>query len=375
MLLLLACSSPDPAAHAQGWFELLAAGEDDQAWELLDSPSYAPGWDEEHFGLRVDRLKLRQALTITKAEVRHHEAPPSEPLDHALLRFITNLDGIGDVEGELADGRVVSLMVQRSGVVSDLTIGSTTLIPSHDYEVIPRAPPLDEPLPMTALKGSWEHRGTTPFLVVDGVADFSFGGATFLVDSRCQTADGLWMRQSTQSTRSNLDPGPNAVHLMSAQQEQSPLCEVLLEMSEQDGRRQGRYCLREGVLEQGECPERPVLRGREVVATDLTTTVDRGGASVHYTLYAPTLPEQHGDQSASITTVLACSNRRSVHRRPIDRSWLEPGEVRRFGSIYTDDLQPPCEVSLSYARWDDYFIEEKPLYTGCFDGELHPGGC
>ena len=132
-------------------------------------------------------------------------------------------------------------------------------------------------------------------------------------------------------------------------------------MGQEDGVRVGEFCLRESTLETGACPEKPV-GDRGIQALDVTVDVSEGGASVHYTLYATELPEQYGEQSASIKTTLACANLARTHGRPINRSWLEPGEYRRLGSIFTDDLSGPCEVELKYSIWDDYHLDETVLY-------------
>jgi hypothetical protein len=92
--------------------------------------------------------------------------------------------------------------------------------------------------------------------------------------------------------------------------------------------------------------------------------VDAGerGGSVHYTLWAEALPEQYGDRHANITTTLTCENTSKKHSRPIDASWLAPGEYRRLGSIYTDEFSPPCTAELTYTEWDTYHLDKELLY-------------
>lgn len=356
LLALMACSSAPPhQGHVERWFDALVDGDDHAAWVRLEEVFHPPEWDEEHFSLRIDRLGMRSEAVDVEVEVRNATPPPNEGIAHRLNRWAVNRQGVADVTATLENGKKVTLVVQKNGDVSEVTLGaSTTLIPVERYHVIPLPPPLDEPLPLSEVSARIDDRGR---LWMTARPNVSGGSASFLVDTRC-LLDERWMRHATQSTRQLVQP---SIELSSSIGGLSPLCSIQLVMGQEDGRRVGDYCLRSGRLTAGACSETPTVR-EGIGVLDVEVDAGEHGGSVHYTLWAEALPEPYGDRHANITTTLSCENTSKQHSRPIDSTWLRPGEYRRLGAIYTDEFTPPCTAELTWTEWDTYHLDKEVLY-------------
>jgi hypothetical protein len=340
--MLLACATAERSADS--WLGLLDQGQDERALARMQLDFGTPGEFSERFGERVDRLDLRG-----------HSASWDQVVEPGLV-------STGRVQGRLDDGREISMRVDRGGVVSGVQLGQTTLIPSDRYHVIPAPPPLDEPLSLDGLRVA-QDRGA---LHVDAAVPFGFEGASFTVDHRCQI-EGLWMRGAITSTHTVPAPGTHPVALWAPLDGEASQCQVLVEMSQQDGRRQSRFCWRPGQVQDGPCEAQPVpedVAGVWVEDVVVELGPERGGTVDYVLAVGEALPEPYGSLHASIGTELACANRTVRHSRPINSTWVEPGERRSLGSPFTEQVEGPCDVSLTLTVWDHYTLERTELWSG-----------
>ena len=377
--IFLACGPPadpthpgdsKPAQNAQAFLDALAAHDDAAAYAMLAYPESYPDFSQENFGRRAEYLGLRQGsekwLSVTYYRPKQEEW---------LYRQIEKMNHVSLVKGELSNGKLLVLK-ENDGKLSSISVNDALLTDIVESRIIPLPPPLPGPAPIRDLTLSWDN----DTLKLTGQATFNETQASFALNSRCKVGE-RWLRNAMTFDRQVPAAGTHPLalqHRITA----SSTCEVMVQMSQAEGRRQSRMCLDHGQLQDGPCPEQPtgtpepapLLHISDVRADNLSSA----GVTISSLVLANQTPPAHAArENASLRTELRCADgQRFEHGRPINADGLLAGESRRLGAVFVEALVTPCEVHQISTHSDPYSDERVDLWEGCLDmGVLLPESC
>ena len=376
---LLSCGPPPdpstpgsskPAQNAQAFLDALAAHDDDAAYAMLAYPESYPEFTQENFGRRAEFLGLRDGganwLSVTYYRPKQKEW---------LYRQIEKMNHVALVKGELANGRLLVLK-ENDGLLSSISVNDALLTDIVESRIIPLPPPLPGPAPISELTLTWDQ----DTLRLTGQATYNETQAGFLLNTRCKVGE-RWLRNAMTFTREVPEAGTHPLKLQHAITPSST-CEVMVQMSQAEGRRQSRMCLDHGQLQEGACPEQPHAKPNAPTLLHISEVraenVSAAGVTISALVLANQTPPAHAArESASLRTELRCADGQHFeHGRPINADWLLAGESRRLGAVIIDPLVFPCEVHQSSTHSDPYSYERVALWEGCLDlGVLLPGAC